>query len=290
MFPHVSEEIDMGALRERMEREMVLRRLALRTRRSYAEAVAALARHYRRSPERLTAEEIQSYLLYLIEERKLARSSCLLALHGLRFFYHETLKREDLDFNVPRSRAPQRLPEILSRAEIEQLFAAATQFKHRVLLMTTYGAGLRVSEVCALKVADLDSQRMTIRVQQGKGQKDRYSLLSPRLLKDLRHYWQMDRPALWLFPAARAPDRPMNPHTAQKIYYAARDRAGITKRCGIHGLRHAFATHLLEAGTELHTIQRLMGHGDIQTTMRYLHLAQARIAATHSPLELLSRP
>jgi integrase/recombinase XerD len=279
----------MGVLRERMEREMVLRRMAFRTRRSYAEAVAALARHYRRSPDQLTEQEIQGYLLYLIEQRKLARSSCLVALHGLRFFYHETLKREDLNFGVPRTRAPQKLPEILSREEIERLFAAATQFKHRVLLMTTYAAGLRVSEVCALKLGDIDSARMTIRVEQGKGSKDRYSLLSPRLLTDLRRYWQMDRPRLWLFPAARCADRPMHPHTAQKIYYAARDRAQITKRCGIHGLRHAFATHLLEAGTDVHTIQRLMGHGDIQTTMRYFHLAQQKIAATRSPLELLSR-
>jgi integrase len=131
---------------------------------------------------------------------------------------------------------------------------------------------------------------MTIRVEQGKGNKDRYSLLSPRLLKDLRHYWQMDRPPVWLFPSLRSPERAMNPHTAQRIYYAARDRAQITKRCGIHGLRHAFATHLLEAGTDVHTIQRLMGHSDIQTTMRYFHLARQKIAATRSPLELLSRP
>jgi site-specific recombinase XerD len=276
-------------LRERMEREMVLRRMALRTRRSYAEAVAALAKHYRRSPDRLTQAEIQSYLLHLIEERKLARSSCLVALHGLRFFYRETLKREDLQFGVPRSRAPQRLPQILSREEIERLIAAPTQFKHRVLLMTTYGAGLRVSELCRLKVTDLDGQRMTIRVEQGKGQKDRYSLLSPRLLSDLRRYWQIDRSALWLFPAARSADQPMHPHTVQKIFYSARDKAGITKRCGIHALRHAFATHLLEAGTDVHTIQRLMGHGDIQTTMRYVHLAQQKITATRSPLELLGR-
>lgn len=277
----------MGALRDRMEREMVLRRLALRTRQSYAEAVVALAKHYRRSPDLLSEREIQDYLLYLMEERKLALSSCRVALHGLRFFYHETLRREDLDFDLPRARAPQKLPEILSREEVERLLAAAKLYKHRVLLMTTYGAGLRVSEVCTLKVADIDSQRMMLRVQQGKGQKDRYSLLSPRLLKELRHYWQMDRSKVWLFPAARSADQPMNPHVAQRIYYAARDRAGITKRCGIHGLRHAFATHLLEAGTNIHTIQRLMGHADIQTTMRYLHLAQQKVAATRSPLELL---
>lgn len=277
----------MGVLRDRMEREMVLRRLALRTRKSYVEAVVALAKHYRRSPDRLSEREIQGYLLHLMEERKLALSSCRVALHGLRFFYHETLRREELEFDLPRARAPQRLPEILSREEIERLFAGAKRYKHRVLLMTAYGAGLRVSEVCALEVTDIDSERMMIRVEQGKGQKDRYSLLSPRLLKELRHYWQMERPKAWLFPAARSADQPMHPHTAQKIYYAARDRAGITKRCGIHGLRHAFATHLLEAGTDLHTIQRLMGHVDIQTTMRYLHLARQKLAATRSPLESL---
>jgi integrase/recombinase XerD len=281
-------EIDMGALRERMEREMVLRRLALRTRQAYIAQVTALSKHYRRSPDLLTEQEIQSYLFYLIEERKLARSTCLQALHGLRFFYHETLKRTELNFGIPHSRVPQKLPEILSREEIERLFEAASQFKHRVLLMTTYAAGLRVSEVCALKVGDIDSQRMSIRIEQGKGDKDRYSVLSPRLLTELRRYWQMDRPRVWLFPAARSPGQAMHMHSAQKIYYNARDRAGITKRCGIHGLRHAFATHLLEAGTDVHTIQRLMGHGDIQTTMRYFHLAQQKVVGTRSPLELLN--
>jgi len=277
----------MGVLREQMEREMVLRRMALRTRQAYVAQVVALAKHYRRSPDQLTEQEIQSYLLYLIEERRLARSSCLQALHGLRFFYHETLKQAEMNFGVPRSRSPQKLPQIMSREEIERLFAAAVQFKHRVFLMTTYAAGLRLSEVCALKVGDIDSTRMTLRIEQGKGNKDRYSLLSPRLLKDLRHYWKMDRPAVWLFPASRTPDRPITPHAAQKIYYAARDRAKIKKRVGIHGLRHAFATHLLEGGTDVHTIQRLLGHGDIHTTLRYCHLAQQRITATRSPLELL---
>lgn len=279
----------MGVLREQMERQMVLRRMSIRTRQSYSAAVAQLAKHYRRPPDRLTAAEIQSYLLYLIEERKLASSSCNVALHGLRFFYHETLKRPELKFAIPRSRTAQRLPDILSREEIERLFAAASLLKHRVLLMTTYAAGLRVSEVCALKISDIDSERMTIRVEQGKGAKDRYTLLSPRLLKELRLYWQADRPKSWLFPAARDADRPLNAHAAQRMFYAARDRAKITKRCGIHGLRHAFATHLLEAGTDVHTIQRLMGHTDIHTTMRYFHVARQKIAATDSPLELLGR-
>ena len=178
----------------------------------------------------------------------------------------------------------------MSREEIERLFAAASLLKHRVLLMTTYAAGLRVSEVCALKVGDIDSERMTIRVEQGKGAKDRYTLLSPRLLKELRCYWQAQRPKSWLFAAAHSADRSLNPHVAQRMFYAARDKAQITKRCGIHGLRHAFATHLLEGGTDVHTIQRLMGHTGIHTTMRYFHLARQKLAGTISPLEWLSPP
>jgi len=277
----------MGTLRDRMEREMVLRRMALRTQQAYLAQVAALAKYYRRSPDQLTSQEIQDYLLYLIEQRQLARSSCLQAVHGLRFFYRETLKRTDLVFALPRARLEQKLPEILSREEIERLFASTVSFKQRVLLMTTYAAGLRVSEVCALKVSDIDSERMTIRVTQGKGAKDRYSLLSPRLLKDLRQYWQVERPREWLFPAALTPDKPLHAHGAQQMYYSARDRANITKRGGIHSLRHAFATHLLEGGTPVHTIQCLMGHGDIQTTLRYCHLTQQQVTATQSPLELL---
>ena len=277
----------MGKLREQMEREMMLRRMSVRTRESYSSAVAAVAKYYRRSPDQLSEREIQAYLLYLIEERKLADSSCKVALHGLRFFYHETLMRKEMEFGLPPSRAPQKLPEILSREEIERLFTAAKYFKQRVLLMTTYAAGLRASEVCSLKVRDLDSKRMTIRVEQGKGAKDRYSLLSPRLLTELRRYWQMDRPGEWLFPAPTREDQPMSTQCALRMYHAARAAAKITKRGGIHSLRHAFATHLLESGTDVHTIQRLMGHSDLQTTMRYFHLAQQKIAATRSPLELL---
>jgi len=280
----------MGALREQMERQMVLRRMSVRTRQSYSQAVAALAKHYRRRPDQLTEREVQDYLLYLMEERKLACSSCNVALHGLRFFYHEILQHPQMQFALPKARAPQKLPEIFSREEIERLFAAACHVKQRALLMTTYAAGLRVSEVCALKVADIDSERMTIRVQQGKGAKDRYTLLSPRLLKELRRYWQAQRPKSWLFSAARSAERPLNPHVAQRMFYAARDKAQITKRCGIHGLRHAFATHLLEGGTDVHTIQRLMGHTSIGTTMRYFHLARQKLAGTVSPLEWLSRP
>lgn len=289
-FPRVFEVLDMGALRDQMQREMVLRRMAERTQQAYLFQVAALAKYYHRSPDQLTEQEVQAYLLQLVEVRQLARSSCLQALYGLRFFYHQTLKRRDFRLGLPRSRTQQKLPEILSCEEIERLFAAAANVKHRALLMTTYGAGLRVSEVCALKLADIDSRRMMIRVEQGKGAKDRYSLLSPPLLAEIRQYWRAERPEQWLFPAERTPQRPMAVETAQKIYYRTHRRADLRKQGGIHGLRHAFATHLLEGGTDLLTIQRLLGHSEIQTTMRYFHLARHKVAPMSSALGLLTIP
>lgn len=279
----------MSPLRQRMNNDMVLRGMAVRTRESYTAAVAALAKYYQRSPDRLGEAEVQRYLLHLIEERKLAWSSCNIAVHGLRFFYGVTLKRREVEFSIPRPHAPQKLPAILSREEVGRLFAATANSKHRALLMTTYAAGLRVSEVCALKVGDIDSERMMLRVEQGKGAKDRYSLLSPKLLVELRRYWGAYRPQPWLFPQRRG-DRPIDPATAQKWFYAAKARAQIGKPGGIHSLRHAFATHLLEAGVDVHTIQRLLGHGHIGTTMRYFHLARSGLTATPSPLELLEQP
>jgi site-specific recombinase XerD len=273
-----------------MDQGMVLRGMSVRTRQSYLAAVAAMAKYYRRSPDQIGEEEVQRYLLYLIEERKLAWSSCNIAVNALKFCYHVTLKHPQAQFEIPRARQPQKLPQILAREEVARLIELTPNPKHRVMLMTTYGAGLRVSELCHLKVGDIDSARMTIRVEQGKGAKDRYTLLSPRLLRELRRYWSLHRPKEWLFCATREVDQPISTTTAQKIFYAAKRRAGIGKDCGIHGLRHAFATHLLEAGVDIHTIQRLMGHGHISSTLRYFHLARKHLAATASPLELLERP
>jgi len=277
----------MGALRERMDKDMVLRGMAVRTRESYLWAVAGLAKHYRRSPDQISEREVQDYLLYLIEERKLAWSSCNIVTQALKFFYHVTVKHPAAQFSIPRRRAPSRLPQILSREEVQRVIEATTHAKHRALLMTTYGAGLRVSEVVHLKVGDIDADRMAIRIEQGKGAKDRYGLLSARLLAELRSYWRLYRPREWLFPKSRTPHEPMNDTTAQKIFYRAMRRARITKRCGIHGLRHAFATHLLESGVDVHTIQRLLGHGHLSTTLRYFHLAQKDLTQTRSPLDLL---
>jgi integrase/recombinase XerD len=229
----------------------------------------------------------------LMRERKLSWSSCNVAVHGLRFFYHQTLGREKTRFHIPGPRKPSRLPEILSQEEVARLFANTRLPRHHVLLSTAYAAGLRVSELVHLRVGDIDSDRMTIRVEQGKGAQDRYTLLSPRLLVELRSYWQLERPSPWLFPARKGKvlqPMPMHYGTAERIYVAAKRRAGIAKAGNIHALRHAFATHLLESGTDLHTIQRLLGHHHITSTMRYLHLARKNVTDRTSPLDLLELP
>jgi integrase/recombinase XerD len=278
----------MTTLRMQMDNDMLVRGMAERTRETYLAAVARLARHYRRAPDRLSPEEIQAYLVHMLREEHLAWSTCNIAVHAFRFLCHTTLGRPPLTFTIPAAKQPQRLPEILSPAEVRRLLEATSTRKQRTLLATTYGAGLRVSEVVRLQLHDIDAERMSLRVEQGKGGKDRDTLLSPRLLAELRAYWREYRPALWLFPA-RGGQKPMDPSTAQKLYYAAKQRAGITKQGGIHALRHAFATHLLEAGTDLHTIQRLLGHGHLGTTMRYFHLARQTVLATPSPLEWLDQ-
>lgn len=276
----------MGALRKQMDGDLVVRGMSVRTREAYLGAVAGLARYYARRPDQISEQEVQSYLLHLIEKRKLAWSSCNIVTQGLKFFYRVTLKRKESQFDIPRARQPQRLPQILSCEEIVALLENTANLKHSAILMAAYGAGLRLNEICHLRVADIDSDRMTIRVEQGKGAKDRYTLLSPRLLAELRRYWMYYRPKVWLF-TDRAGLEPISDGTVQKIYHHAKVRARITKEGGIHSLRHAFATHLLEAGVDIHTIQRLLGHGHISTTLRYFHLARKHLVGTPSPLELL---
>ena len=278
----------MTTLRMRMDNDMLVRGMAERTREAYLAAVARLARHARRSPDQLSPQEVQAYLVHMIREEHLAWSTCSIAVHAFRFLYHTTLGRPQPVFMIPAPKQPQRLPVILSPEEVRRVLESTLNRKQRALLATTYGAGLRVSEVVGLQLRHLDAQRMSLRVEQGKGAKDRDTLLSPRLLEELRAYWRQYRPARWLFPA-RDGQRPMDVSTAQKFYTAAKQRAGITKRGGIHALRHAFATHLLEGGTDLHTIQRLLGHGHLGTTMRYFHLARRTLLKTPSPLEWLDR-
>lgn len=276
----------MSPLRQQMQSDMVLRGLADRTQEAYIAAVVGVARYYHRSPDQLSQDEIQQYLLHLIEERKLAWASTNQAACALRFFFHVTLKQPATTFVIPARKAPAKLPEILSREEVDRILASCLNIKHRALLTATYAAGLRASETCALKVSDIDSERMMLRVDSGKGGKDRYTLLSSKLLDTLRLYWRATRPGLLLFPKTDG-KRPIDVSQVQKIYYAAKRRAGVAKQGGIHSLRHAFATHLLESGVDIHTIGQLMGHDNIGTTARYLHLRQ-QVAKTNSPLDLLS--
>lgn len=277
----------MTELRRRMTDDMVVRRMAEATQEAYLSAVVGLARFYRRSPDQITEAEVQAYLLHLIRERKRAWSTCNIVVHGLRFFYHVTLKRERPTFSIPAGRQPSTLPEILSREEIQRLIAATDSPKARALVTTAYATGLRVKELVHVTLTDLDAARGTIRVEQGKGAKDRYTILSPCLVEELRTYWTRTRPRVWLFPG-RTGQQPLHTSSVGKAYTAAKRRAGITKRGGIHALRHAFATHLLEMGVDLPTIQRLLGHASIQTTMRYLHVARTSLTLHGAPIELLS--
>jgi integrase/recombinase XerD len=282
------QETKMTPLRQQMSEAMVLRGLALRTQEAYLAAVFALAKFYRRPPDTLTTAQLQAYLVHLITEKKLAYSSVNQASCAFRFLYGSVLRQADVRFDIPMAKVPKRLPQILSREEVKRVIGAARTVRARTLLSITYAAGLRVSELCALQVADIESapDRMSLKVRQGKGAQDRYTLLSPRLLSVLRLYWQACRPRHWLFPN-RSGTAAIDVVTAQRTYAAARDAAGIAREGGIHVLRHCFATHLLESGVDLPTIQRLMGHEHISTTMRYLHLARSHLTDTTSPLELL---
>ena len=275
----------MGELRERMQHELVVRGMSPRTQQSYLAAVQGLTKYYHQRPDTISEEQVQAYVRHLIEQRHLAPSSVRVAVMGLRFFYTQTLQRPFSRLPLPKR--AKTLPAVLSREEVTRLLANTTTLRERALLMTTYGGGLRVSEVVRLRVTDIDAERGMLGVEQGKGRKDRYTLLGPRLLTELRHYWQVYRPAPpWVFPQ-RHKAVPMDASTAQRIYYAVKQRAGITKAGGIHALRHAFATHLLEAGTDLPTLQRLLGHESVTTTMHYVHVARSHAAAQGSPLDSL---
>ena len=277
----------MGALRAKMAQDLLIRGLSPLTQDAYIRAVVGLTKYYGRAPDTLSEHEVQAYLAVLVKERRLAWSTLNVTVHGLRFFYEVTLGRPRPRFSIPTAKTPATQPEILSRQEVARLVHAVTNRKHRALLMTTYAAGLRVSEVVKLKVADLDSERMAIRVAEGKGRKDRYTLLSERLLAELRSYWRVYRPPVWLFPG-RGGQHPLGRSTAPHIYQVAKDRAGIRKGGGIHSLRHAFATPLWEAGIDLPTIQSLLGHNSIRTTSRYLHIVHGGGAQQRAALDLLA--
>jgi len=280
----------MTPLRQRMLEDMQIRNLSHHTQASYVQQVSLFARYCGKSPLESLPEDIRAYQLYLLNERKLTPQSVTIAVSAIRFLYKVTLKRDwVIEDVIPTCKKPQKLPTILSSEEVLHLLACVPSIKQRAILTTCYAAGLRISEAVCLKASAIDSQRMVIRVELGKGQKDRYVMLSPKLLETLRAYWRAVRPEEWLFPGD-FPGRPITRNAVELACRLARRRAGITKPVTPHSFRHAFAAHLLESGTDVRTIQLLLGHRSLATTARYLRIATSKVCATYSPLDLLPQP
>lgn len=274
-------------LRQRMTEDMQVRNLSRQTQASYVLQVSQFARYFNKSPAILGPEEIRSYQVYLTNQKKLQASSIKVAVAALRFLYRVTLKRPwDFGEIVPSPKAPRTLPIILSPDEVVQFLGCIPNVKHRTILTACYAAGLRITEAVHLKPAAIDRQRMVIRIEQGKGRKDRYVMLSPKLLEVLSDYWWAVRPKVWLFPGD-IPDQPITRCSVEKVCQAAHQRSGLSKPVTPHSLRHAFAVHLLESGADLRTIQLLLGHSSLNTTARYLRIATSKVCATTSPLDLL---
>jgi integrase/recombinase XerD len=280
----------MTPLRQKLIDEIQLRGFSNHTQDSYERCVTGLARFYHRSPDQIVDDEIKAYLLHLLRIKKLAVSSLIVAVSALRFFFGQVLHRptKAIEQALPRMKKPVLRPRVYSVQELERLFKCPDlDRKHRALLITTYAAGLRVSEVCQLRIPDLLSDRYQIRVVQGKGQKDRYTIFSARLQEELRAYWRLYRPKGWLFPSRVYPDRHITEAAVQRAFTGAVERVGLPDRGGIHSLRHSFATHLLEAGVDPLTLQRLLGHSRLSTTTTYLHVRQERLAQVSSALDLI---
>ena len=276
----------MTPLRRRLLEDMGIRNLADNTQSAYLQQIIAYSKHFHRSPEELGPQEVRAYQVYLTQTRMLAPSSVSVATGALRFLYKVTLKRDWAVDEIPMPKRPFKLPVILSREEVMRFLDSVHSIKHRTILVTAYAAGLRISEATHLKVTDIDSQRMMLRVDQGKGRKDRYVMLSPRLLELLRKYWKAMRPTAWLFPGD-VPGQPITRGAVGLACQKAHRASGITKPITAHSLRHAFATHLLESGTDVRTIQLLLGHRSLATTSRYLKVATSTVCATASPFDVL---
>ena len=272
-------------LKQRMREDMQLRGLSEGTQKEYLLKVTLFARHFNRLPDKLTEKEIREYLLYLVNEKHVSYSTLTVSYSALRFIYKVTLQRPWEVEKIPYPKTPKRLPVILHRKEIDKIFSAIANLKHRAMLMMAYSAGLRTSEVAHLKITDIDTARMAVMVRQGKGNKDRYTILSKVALETLRAYIRSYQPKNWLFPGM-TPGSPVSRGTISLVLKSARVRAGITKPITMHSLRHSFATHLIEAGTDLHHVQLLLGHQSPKTTTIYLHVSRKSLARIVSPLDL----
>jgi len=274
----------MGKLRDQMLVDLQLCGAKPRTQESYLREAENLAKYFNRSPAELGEKELKEYLLHLIKERHLSEGTFRFYVAGLKFLYRTTLKREWPVEKIKHPRAKSKLPVVLDLPEVESLFSVTRNLKHKAMLMLTYSSGLRVSETARLKLTDIDSKRMTVRVSQGKGGKDRYSILSRTTLEQLREYWKKYRPAEWLFEGQKKDDH-ISTNSIQQLFYKAKNLAGITKPVSVHTLRHSFATHLIEAGTSLHHVQLLLGHRSPTTTTVYLHVSRLNLAQVTSPLD-----
>jgi integrase/recombinase XerD len=277
-------------LRQRFIEDMQIRNLAVNTQESYIQQVSLFARHFKKSPELLGPEQIRAYQLYLTNEKKLSTGSIIVAISALRFLYRVTLKK-DWSFAdiIPASKVPQTLPIVLSPEEVIQFLDCVRIRKHRVILTTCYAAGLRISEAIALTPPAIDSKRMVLRVDLGKGKKDRYVMLSPKLLEILREWWRVERPEHWLFRGDK-PGWHITRNAVELECKKTKRICKISKPITPHSMRHAFAVHLLEQGTDVRTIQLLLGHRSIATTAKYLRIATTKVCSTSSPLDLLPRP
>ena len=260
----------MTPLRQKMIDAMLVRGFSARTQQSYLSAVRYLAQYYQCSPEVLNAEQIQAYFLHLVKQRQLSPATCRLYLNGIRFLYLQVLGWNAFDITIHTPKRAQRIPELLSRQEVARILSACLNHKHRIMLMTCYACGLRVSELVALQVKQIDSDRHVLRIEQAKGAKDRQVILSDNLLTLLREYWLCYKPVQWFF-YGYDPLRALRITTAQTVYKKSKEQAGIQKVGGIHALRHAYATHQLESGMPVNQLQQLLGHNNLQSTMRYLH-------------------
>jgi len=276
----------MGRLYEKMKKDMELKNLSHRTIKTYLACMKGFVLHYGRSPEGLGDKEIKDYLYFLLKEKGASRSKINQTYSAIKFFYERTLNKKWDPLKLPRGKERKRLPLVLSIEEVQRIFSATRNLKHRTVFETIYSGGLRIGEALRLRVADIDSQRMMIRLCQAKGNKDRYTLLGERTLKRLRLYWRAYRPKEWLFPT-KGLDKPLCPSTIQRVFKRAVQDAGIKKQVSVHTLRHSFATHLLEAGTDLYYIQRLLGHTTAKTTALYLHVTRRDITKIKSPIDLI---
>jgi len=274
----------MTELRKKMIRAMELRNLSKHSQKAYLSAVSGISRYYMQSPDQLTKEMIEDYLLYLKKEKQCALTSVGTTISGLRFFYIHVVGNEQLAPSCNFAKTPRKLPSVLSQKEILRIIEATDNLKHRVMLKATYSAGLRASETLSLKPEHIDSERMLIKVC-GKGGKQRYTLLSNKLLPELRDYYKQYRPKVYLFPSPKK-TTPLGYEAIRAVYEKARKKAGVKKGAGIHTMRHSFATHLLEAGYDIRKIQVLMGHSRLSTTIVYLHVSRKTLSAIPSPLDL----